>query len=386
MGAAPTVDAAVGSLRVMVVGCGSVGGPMALHLARQQIGELYLVDHDDFGPESILTHSFLQPEAVGQPKAVWLGKLCRQLSPQTRVFAFKGRVQSLPQLLYQDVDAVLLATDNLSAEVDVGQSTLMWRKLLIQASVSGELLVAQVRVFPNATGQGPCVSCGFSSDELAALNKGIKFKCTGYALGAVIAEQETAPTMSVSFLCSLAGDMALVQLYRWRLGLGKPAGDCVIEYCGYTNAITTTRLVRKPGCPSSHAAWQTMTPPRPQLADCSLQELMDAAGFGPADNILITVNDELRYAEVAVCAEEHRQPAHCFARVGGSVGVCSTCGAELRVGLFDTQRAVPVAKVGPRLSQPLHTLVPEEVQYVSLQGAERAILVPYTNNRGEGNE
>src|SRR5262245_52327644 len=52
------------ALRAAVVGVGSVGRNIALHLARLHIGELYLVDRGHFKTESLLTQP-IAPDDVG---------------------------------------------------------------------------------------------------------------------------------------------------------------------------------------------------------------------------------------------------------------------------------------------------------------------------------
>ena len=103
------------------------------------------------------------------------------------MFACDGPVQELPITAFADAHLVVLATDNLAAEVEVGQRCLWLGKPLIQASVHGETLVAQVRSFVNREG-GACPACGFSAVEWAHLNRETSFSCEGGANGRAEAE------------------------------------------------------------------------------------------------------------------------------------------------------------------------------------------------------
>src|SRR5262249_7510891 len=136
------------ALKVAVVGTGSVGRNLALHLARLQIAALYLVDRGRFKAESVLTQPIV-PEGIGEPKASSTGRLCQQISPGTDVWVYDGGVGALYPAALAEVDAVFVATDNLAAEIEVGQRCLHLRKPLLHASVHGETLVAQVRFFGN---------------------------------------------------------------------------------------------------------------------------------------------------------------------------------------------------------------------------------------------
>ncbi len=176
------VDAApkLNALRVFIVGVGSVGGRIAIHLARLGIARLWLVDPKRFKPESMLTHD-IESRDVGKSKALTTARRCKAISPATRVFAFDGVVEELPLDAFAGADLVVLATDNLAAEIEVGQRCVHAGKPLVQASVHGDTLTAQVRVFGNADGQGPCPACGFGNVEWRMLNEQVRFSCDGFA-------------------------------------------------------------------------------------------------------------------------------------------------------------------------------------------------------------
>src|SRR5262249_3239740 len=151
-----------------------------------------IVDRGRFKPESLLTQP-IAPDDLGNPKAESTGRLCKRISPQTAVAAWDGPVEELGTLAFADVDFVVLATDNLAAEVEVGQRCLGWRKPLVHASVHGETLVAQVRFFANANGEGPCPACAFGAAEWAHLNQETTFSCEGLAAGRPVAVKKSGP-------------------------------------------------------------------------------------------------------------------------------------------------------------------------------------------------
>ncbi len=113
-------DAKLGALRVGIVGVGSVGGQCALHLARLLVAGLWLVDGKSVKAESLATHE-VSPGDVGKPKASVFGHRCRAISPVTIVETFVGRVEDLPLDAFADADIVIIATDNLAAELEVAR-------------------------------------------------------------------------------------------------------------------------------------------------------------------------------------------------------------------------------------------------------------------------
>ncbi len=109
------------SFRLGVIGAGSVGGNIAMDMARLGIGELIIVDRGRFKAESLQTHAIL-PDLIGQPKASSMGRICKMLCPSMCVRAFDGPVQSLPRDTFADADVVALASDNLPTEGDTGET------------------------------------------------------------------------------------------------------------------------------------------------------------------------------------------------------------------------------------------------------------------------
>jgi molybdopterin/thiamine biosynthesis adenylyltransferase len=366
--AGPALDA----LSVAVVGAGSVGRNLALHLARLQVGELRVVDPGRYKPESLLTQP-ITAEDVGAAKAGNTARACRQLSPATRVWAFDGPAQALSPAALADVDVVLLATDNLAAEVEVGQRCLWLRRPLLQASVHGDTLVAQVRFLRNADGAGPCLACAFGPAEWRHLNRETTFSCEGRANGRAAGRTVPPPTLSVSFLCSLAADLALTQLLRFALRLGAPLQDAVLEHCGYTHRTVLSPLKRNADCPCDHAGWERASAPRP-LADCTARELARLAGLdggAGAGGISLAV-DDMPFVEWGACAACGQGQ-----RVGrfGPAGRCADCGGPVEAQPFYTHRAAPAALLRPVLDRPLRELGAAAARAAVVRGAGRAVLV-----------
>ena len=76
------------------------------------------------------------------PKASSLGRIAKAVSPGTQVYVLDGAVEALDLTWFKDADFVILATDNLNAEITVGQHCLWLGIPLIQAAVHGDTLVA----------------------------------------------------------------------------------------------------------------------------------------------------------------------------------------------------------------------------------------------------
>ena len=112
-------DGGLAKKRVMVVGCGAVGGYVAHQLAKTGVGRLVLVDDDSMRSVNLFRH-FLGMEAVGKRKASALAKAVRQAVPFCETKACVTRAEVLIEnkpRAFREVDLVVLATGDPAVEL-----------------------------------------------------------------------------------------------------------------------------------------------------------------------------------------------------------------------------------------------------------------------------
>ncbi len=108
---------------VVIVGCGSVGGPVACALAQSGAGRLVLVDNDVLSWPNVGRHP-LGATAVGRNKAEFLAKRLQadfpHLQIESRACYLQEVLQSDPELL-EAADLIVAATGNWGAESAVNR-------------------------------------------------------------------------------------------------------------------------------------------------------------------------------------------------------------------------------------------------------------------------
>jgi molybdopterin/thiamine biosynthesis adenylyltransferase len=367
-------------LKVGVVGCGSVGQGIGLHLARLHVKELMLVDYKRLKEESVLTHPSATPADVGRFKASFLGERCSAISPGTRVTAYDRDAADVELTAYADMNAIALASDNLLAEVEVAQRCMMLGIPLIQSSLHGETLVAQVRFVSNSSADGPCLVCGYSAGDYAALDRNTRYSCEDVGRDAR-ARTTGPPTVSPSFLCAIAADVAMVQLLRFVLGLGVPVGSTVVEYCGFTNKCVVSPLARNPRCRADHVQYRTLGIPG-NLADRTPRQLRELAGLGDGaahDGVSFWLGKYM-YGESGACRCSGSRPLGRFFIPGDGGEPCPMCGEPVRPNPFGTHRRVPADLLADGAVRPLRELGAGAAHWVVVRGpdGEGTLL------RGEG--
>jgi molybdopterin/thiamine biosynthesis adenylyltransferase len=385
IGAPPAADEKLRGLKVVVVGCGAVGGPIALGLARLQIHTLCLVDKGKFKAESMLTH-LVFPEDIPGPKASILGRRVKHISPDTKVIVFDGPLESLDLAVIAEADLAVLATDNLLAEIEVGQRCLWLGLPLVHAAVHGETLVAQVRFFANRP-NGPCPACGYSPAEWKAMNRQTRYSCEAVDRRATRAETKGPPTVSVSFLCSMAADLALVQILRHTLGLGSAVENCMLQYCGFDHRTITSALKRNLNCPCDHTVYGQATALEP-IPDFTLSELAQMAGYdsGSGLNGVSLQMGRLSFCESAVCRCTAMRPFRRFLATGARAARCRSCGEKIVPLPFYTHNPVPASVIADRMERPLRDLGAESAGWVKLRGPQGNMLFYSHKQKGKSHE
>ena len=107
------------SRKVVIVGLGSVGRRIGLHVTRLGVKELWLADPGRYDDRAnLLTHEILTSD-LGDVKVANVGRACKKIHSGIRVLAYEGKIQDLDPVTMADADVVFLASDNLATEVDV---------------------------------------------------------------------------------------------------------------------------------------------------------------------------------------------------------------------------------------------------------------------------
>lgn len=370
--------AVLAARRVLLIGVGSVGARVALHLARCRIGELALVDPDRFTP-GFDTQAIRGVADVGRDKATTVGSWAKAVSPGTTVRACVGAVESLPWLSMDAYDVVVASTDNLRAESCVGQRCLWLGKPLVYAGVYGPGLVAQVQTFGNRSADAPCPACAFGPHERAQRDREIRFSCDPSAPGDGLIQ--SPPTLSVAPLCSLAADMAALAVLRRALGLGRPPADDVRQYSGYLDTVSSAALRRNPECLNDHTVLRRATL-QGALARHTLRRCASAAGIHrDADLAEASFRvDDGRFAWIVVCAGcGGQQPFNRF--VEGrpdSRHRCAACGGgDLHPHPFFSYAGdIPARQGGllPHLDTPLDRLGAAALGVVVRKGGDGVLV------------
>lgn len=150
--------------RVLIVGVGGLGSPVALYMASAGTGTLVLADGDTVDLTN-LQRQILHTEArVGQPKAISGQTALAEINPEVRVETILERLEgeALEKQVTQ-ADLVLDCTDNFATRHAINRACVKYKKPLVSGAAIG--FSGQVSVYDLSQPDSPCYHCLFPEGE-----------------------------------------------------------------------------------------------------------------------------------------------------------------------------------------------------------------------------
>jgi len=156
--------------KVLVVGAGGIGSPVAWYLAAAGIGTIGIID-DDVVDRTNLQRQILHTEdSIGEPKVDSARKRLEALNPDIKITTYNERItKENVELIFQDYDVILDGTDNFNTRYLINDACVKLEKPNVHGSVF--LFEGQVTTFwpSNKEGDYPCYRCLYPSPPPAEL-------------------------------------------------------------------------------------------------------------------------------------------------------------------------------------------------------------------------
>ena len=122
--------------KVLVVGCGGLGSPIAVYLASSGIGKLHLVDFDKVDVTNLHRQVFYSLEDVGHYKSECLTSFIQKRAPFTQIsFSTEPLTKANASLLISEYDIVVDGTDSLPTKYLLNDVCVLEGKPLVYGSL-----------------------------------------------------------------------------------------------------------------------------------------------------------------------------------------------------------------------------------------------------------
>lgn len=280
--------------RVLAIGVGGLGSPLAVYLAAAGVGTIGLVDFDVVDDSNLQRQILFTTGDVGRPKLQAAAERLRGMNPNVNVVTFEERLSSANALeIFRDFDIVADGTDNFPTRYLVNDACVLTGKPNVYASIFR--FEGQASVF--WADKGPCYRCLYAEPPPPGL---VPSCAEGGVLGilpgllGVIQATETIKLILGSG-DPLIGRLLLVDALSMRfreLKLRKNP-NCVL--CG--SKPTVTKLIDYEAF-CGIAAQPPPAGPEPEIPEITVEELKVMRERGE-DFVLVDVREP---HEVAICA------------------------------------------------------------------------------------
>jgi molybdopterin/thiamine biosynthesis adenylyltransferase/rhodanese-related sulfurtransferase/molybdopterin converting factor small subunit len=152
--------------RVLAIGTGGLGSPLALYLAAAGVGTIGLVDFDVVDDSNLQRQILFGTADVGRRKLEAAAERLRDTNPNVKIVTFEERLSSENALrIFRDFDIVADGTDNFPTRYLVNDACVLTGKPNVYASIFR--FEGQASIF--WAGKGPCYRCLYSEPPPAGL-------------------------------------------------------------------------------------------------------------------------------------------------------------------------------------------------------------------------
>ncbi len=214
--------------RVLVVGTGGLGSPLALYLAAAGVGTIGLVDYDTVDASNLHRQIIHGQSDVGRRKVESAREAIAEVNPHVKVQLHDTALRSDNALeIISDYDLVADGTDNFPTRYLVNDACVLLGKPNVYGSIFR--FEGQVAVF--YAEQGPCYRCIFPEPP----PPGMVPNC---AEGGVF-----------GVLCGTIGSAQGTEVVKLLCGLGEPLIGRLMLYDALDMRWTTVRVNKDPSCP-----------------------------------------------------------------------------------------------------------------------------------------
>ena len=154
--------------KVLIVGSGGLGCPVADALCRAGVGTIGIVDNDKVSLSNIHRQSFFTSKDVGKYKVKILKERIKLINPETKTIIFKEKITNLNiKKIFKNFDIIVDGSDNFKTKFLLNEYSLKYKKILIVGAISK--FDGHIFSFNFKNYKEPCLRCFYQnepSDEL----------------------------------------------------------------------------------------------------------------------------------------------------------------------------------------------------------------------------
>ncbi len=235
--------------RVLVIGTGGLGSPVAYYLAAAGVGTLGIIDDDVVDLSNLQRQILHSTKDIGSPKVNSAKEKLNALNPDCRVVTYRERLMAHNIMeIIKNYDIIVDGTDNFATRFVTNDACVITNKPFIH----GGILRFAGQAMTIVPGRGPCFRCIFVEPP----------------------PQGSVPTCSqAGVLGVLAGTIGLIQateVLKYLLGKGDLLVGRLLTYDALAMKFREVQVKKNPNCPVCGANPTITEPVDYELPACGL--------------------------------------------------------------------------------------------------------------------
>lgn len=239
--------------KVLIIGAGGLGSPVAMYLAAAGVGTIGIADADTVDLSNLQRQILHRTEDIGREKVRSAQETMQAINPGVVVHTFQVRITSENVLkLIKEYDFIIDATDNFSTKFLINDACVMARKPFSHAGIIG--FKGQLMTY--VPDEGPCYRCIFRE----------------------VPPKDTVPTCKqagiVGAMAGIIGSLQAMEAIKYIVGVGKLLTGYLLTYDALNQEFRKIKLPTDTGdCPvcGEHPTITALTDDEPTVCQCQCE-------------------------------------------------------------------------------------------------------------------
>jgi len=223
---------ALANAKILIIGMGGLGSPVAMYLASAGLGKLTLVDDDEVDLSNLQRQIIHSNDDIGRAKVDSARQSLESINPECEITTINQRLD-IDSLIKetQYADVVIDASDNFKTRFLINKACVKTRTPLVSGAAIR--LEGQVAVFRNDLNDSPCYHCLYKDEgEL---------------------DQSCSTNGVLAPVVGIIGSIQALEAIKIITGFGEDLNGRLLLLDAYTMEWRNIKLKKDPACPVCNA-------------------------------------------------------------------------------------------------------------------------------------
>ena len=152
--------------KVLIVGMGGLGCPVAEFLTRSGIGSIGIIDHDLVNISNIHRQTLYDEKDLGKLKVKIAKKKLNNINSKTKIDAYNFKLDEKKFIkIIKNYDYIVDGTDNFETKFLINDLSLKYKKFLVTGAISK--FDGHIFTFDFSNKKNPCLKCFYQEETIS---------------------------------------------------------------------------------------------------------------------------------------------------------------------------------------------------------------------------